>query len=446
MKRRNKRVKYIVLFLTGIFTIFLLLNYTYTKVYAEEDLCPGIDDDTWECVDYLSTQSEALHQKESDLEKELEDEEYQQLSLSQKINYITSQISQSEKLIESMEVEISAKTVEIGLLEKELLEKEDNISIMKQEISILEESVNQRIEESYKYSFIGTLEIFLDGGDLDSILRRTKYLIETREKDKEALSNMNDKVGELKAEELELASKKESLEQKKVDLEDEKTDLVAEKTELDKQKSEKDRLLVESKAREAELLVELKATKERTQELDNYILAYINAHMDDLKFTKSVTKGQPIGYIYPSATRCSNGPHLHFAIDSRKNAKEFYPTVDIYASGYLNIGSASGRTPAADGWTYPYVLAGAYAVPIMGSGVYITQDYHDPNLNYIKDPGEDQYYATDLSKDGISGSTVVVAAEAGAVAWGVDPCDQTYAVVKHSNGYRTIYVHLQSME
>ncbi len=124
----KSKIKYIFLFVIGIFSIFLTLNYTYTKVYAEEDLCPDIDDNTEECLEYLNKKHNALEAEQSDLQTQLKDEEYQQLSLNEKISYLSGQISQSEKLIETMEVEISAKTVEIGLLEKEILSKKINES------------------------------------------------------------------------------------------------------------------------------------------------------------------------------------------------------------------------------------------------------------------------------------------------------------------------------
>jgi len=83
---------------------------------------------------------------------------------------------------------------------------------------------------------------------------------------------------------------------------------------------------------------------------------------------------------------------------------------------------------------------------MVGSGVYITQDYHDPNLNYVKDSTESQYYATDISKLGGSANATIVAAEAGYVKRGTDYCGQDYVIIYHPNlyntQYRSIYVHL----
>lgn len=429
----KSKIKYIFLFVIGIFSIFLTLNYTYTKVYAEEDLCPDIDDDSPECLDYLKDKYNDLSDRNTEIADELEEEEYEQLSLSEKIEYLTDQISQSEKLIEAMEVEIDAKTVEIRLLEKEILSKEDSISIMKQEISILEESVNQRIEESYKYSFIGTLEIFLNGGDLDTILRKTKYLIATREKDKEALSGMNDKVGELKAEELELASEKESLEQKKVELEDEKTDLVAEKKELDGQKAKKDVLLAQSKAREAELSAEYANNVKTISDLDAAIIAYIAEHGDEARSYGHVVAGDWIGGM--GNTGASSGAHLHFSIKSNYSGNPCSGDIKIL-SGYLIEGEASWKT-GWDGWVWPVIHAGSLPLPIAGPYVVMSQDYHQ---GYAIDLISYRYWGDIYGNYGAP----VYAVMEGELFKDTDGNGGVYAYIRHSNGWTTCYLHLQN--
>ena len=454
MRKGNKRVKHIVLFLTGIFTIFLTLNFTYTKVYAEDSLCPStMDPNSWECYNYLSKKSSELKKQQSSLEDKLADEEYAQLNLTQKINYITNQISQSEKLIESMEVEISAKTVEIGLLEKELLEKEDSISIMKQEISILEESVNQRIEESYKYSFIGTLEIFLNGGDLDSILRKTKYLIETREKDKEALSEMNDKVGELKAEELELASEKEVLESKKVELEEQKTGLVTEKKELDEQKEEKNILLAESKAKQKEYQEDLAYVSEVISSVDQIKtdLLYELYKSGQLGDGAPVQKSQPIGK--EGHTGCSFGSHLHYEVRTSAGIR-INPD-----DGYLNVGGL-----------YSSITSGSYYSPLAGAILTGTYTSSHKALDMVSTVEGNQNYEkytvpyglcsdvdnilnyrrytlklADWNKAYLTGEGAnVYASESGTIYFKTYSDGGRAAIIEHEDGSTTFYLHLQN--
>jgi hypothetical protein len=352
MKRKN--IEYISLFVMGILVLFLSLNFTYTKVYAE-DLCPGIPDDSQECLEYLQNEYDQLQGEKSNLQKRLEAEEYQQLSLGEKINYLSKQISQSEKLIASKEVEINTQTVEIYLLEKDIQKKEDSIAVMKQEISVLEESVSQRIEESYKYSFIGTLEIFLDGGDFGSILRKTKYLIETREKDKIALVEMNDRVGELRAEELALADEKKSLEEKRYQLEEDRTQLVTDKKELDVQKAEYNKLLTESKLKSAEYEAKINSLTKAAAEIDNAVAKLILQLYNTGKLGDGthVGRGDVIGI--DGHTGCAYGTHLHYVV--YKNNVIQNPL--NYLTG-----------------TY-YLSSGFFHVPM--SGAVLTQGYRPPN-------------------------------------------------------------------
>ena len=53
------------------------------------------------------------------------------------------------------------------------------MSILKQEISALGATVNERITESYKYSFMNIFELFLDSDSMSSVLRKVKYLAST---------------------------------------------------------------------------------------------------------------------------------------------------------------------------------------------------------------------------------------------------------------------------
>jgi peptidoglycan hydrolase CwlO-like protein len=442
MKRKNILVIIGLVFFL-IFSFIFLSSYKDEPVFAQASCPSSMDPDSSECLNYLYLQLEILREQEGTIQKQLEDEEYQQLTLSEKITYINNQITQTEKVIKSLEVEIAANDVEIKLFEEAITELEDNISLLKQEILILEESVTKRVTESYKYSYVGPLELFLDIKNLSNILRKTKYLAMTRSQDKKSLENYGVKIDDIESEERILAEKKADLQIARNSIEEERIELSETRESLSIQKVERERLLAESKAKQAELLVELKRNKEIQSQLDAKIIAYINAHMGEMVEEGYVAKGGKIGYIYPGGNSCSgsSGPHLHFGA-STTSSGSFYTNIDLYKGGYLAMGAPSGVPIAPDGWDYKLLLPGKYSVPIAGSGVYITQDYHDPNLNYVQDYGETQFYATDLSKLGGSANATVLAAEAGWVSRGRDYCGQDYVIIKHPNGYRTIYVHL----
>lgn len=428
----KKIVKIAVLVLSFLGVFFLLFLYKDKNVYASASCPSTMNPDSMECLNYLKDQLEKLQNQQSSLQKQLSSEEYAQLSLQGKINYITNQITQTEKIITTLEVEIAASDVSIKLLEKDITEKEDYISLLRQETTILEKTVNQRITESYKYSFIGAFEIFLDVKNFSSAIRRTKYLIATRSQDIISLQDYSKKITDLKDEELELSKQKAELQLERNKIEEEKLELAEESKNLITQKNEKSRLLAESKAKEEALLQALRKNKDLQKKLDAEILEYINTHMSSIVNSGPVYKGDVIGYVYPGASSCSTGSHVHFGID--KNSSGYFSANVNPFPTYLTWGAGSGII-GWDGWNWPYIYSKNYHVPISGS-VIMTQDYHSG-------------YAIDLSKPGGSANAPVLAADNGTLWKGIDKCGQRYAIIVHNKSssykynYRTIYVHLK---
>jgi hypothetical protein len=428
MKSLSKIIT-ILLLSVGIF--LGLSSYKEDGVYAIS--CPPkMNPDSMECLNYLKDQLEKLQKQQSSISKQLSSEEYQQLSLQGKISYITNQVAQTEKLIKTLEVEVAASDVSIKLLEVNITEKEDYISLLRQEADILQKTVTQRITESYKYSFVGAFEIFLDVKNFSSAIRRTKYLITTRSQDIKSLEEYAKKIETLKEEEEELSKQKAELQIQRNRREEEKLQLADERETLVSQKAEKTRLLAESKAKEEALLQALRKNKDLQKKLDAEILAYINTHMTSIVKSGPVYKGDRIGYVYPSSSRCSTGPHVHFGID---NSSSGYFSNDVKPfPTFLTWGAGSG-IKGWDGWNYPYVYSNNYQLPIAGS-VIMTQDYHSG-------------YAIDLCKPGGCANAPVIAVDNGTLWRGVDNCGQNYAIIVHNKtssykyGYRTIYVHLK---
>lgn len=177
------------------------------SVHAQVSSCPE-SMPTLDRYNCLQDEYEKLQKNQGTIQKKLNNEDYQQLSLNEKISYINNQVIQTENVINSLHLEILTQDIEIDLLSKEIQTMEDDLSILKQEIYTLQETVDKRVVESYKYSHVGFLELFMDVRNIDNILRKTKYLIETREKDRNALEEYNDKVIDLENNEVLLAEKK----------------------------------------------------------------------------------------------------------------------------------------------------------------------------------------------------------------------------------------------
>lgn len=425
MKKNNLKMIIVTILL------FSLITLIPTGFVKAESLCPSyMDPDSRDCLNYLRKQLSSINSNLSTLEKNLQNEQYQQLSLRQKIDYITRQISETEKVIAVLRIEIAANDVEISLLSKEIQTKEDDLNLLNQEIKILKETVNKRISESYKFSFITPFEVLLNVKNFETILRKTKYLLETRAKDKISLAKFTLKTEDLEKEEDLLSIKKGELQQVRNSSEEEKLRLDEQKVQLDNQKAERTRLLAESEKKELELIASFEANRAKQASIDDAIMRYVQEHGDQMADYGWVKKGDWIGKMDGSPNGCSTGYHLHFSIDRiGSGLYEGFGQVDPWA-GYLRKGPDFWRT-SASGWKYYYIRSGSFGLPLAGS-VVLTQDYHSSVRKAI-----DIYSLNGYGAE-------VYAAMEGNLYKSTDRCGDTYAVIKNVNtGLRTAYYHLQ---
>ncbi|MDD2270159.1 MAG: hypothetical protein PHG60_01065 [Candidatus Dojkabacteria bacterium] len=411
----------------GFLSILLL---SQVPLRTEAASCPSsMDPSSIECLDYLRNQLNDLSRKNSSIQSQLSNEEYKQLSLSQKLDYIANQIEQTEKVIKSLEIELAAKNIEMKILEEKIEKTEDSIGLSRQEINQLEGTVNQRITESYKYSFIGALELFLDTKNLDQILRKTKYLLTTREKDAEQLESYASLVRELEVEEKELAKQRSELEATKLKMEEQQEELLIEKSNLDSQKVERERLLVQSKQKAAELEAQYVKNVKALSDLDTAIIAYINKYGDQAVNSGYVNGNTWIGRMGNSGY--SFGDHLHFSMN---NGTGDLCGGNINILGNQFIQGGGSWIVGWDGWRWPYMYAGSLPLPIAGPHVIMSQNYHHGTaIDLIS-------YKADYSKN--YGAPIYSVME-GQLYKGTDPYGGKYAYIKHNNGWRSCYLHLQ---
>jgi len=419
------------LFFIGILSFFILSLYRYNPVIAQAECPAHMSPSSVECLDYLRQELNKIDKQQGNIQRQLKNVEYQKLSLEEKIEYTNNLITQAESGIKKLQLEIASTDIEITLLEKEIRDKEDGISILKQEIEILNSTVNERLTESYKYSFINQFELLLDLKNISSMLKKIKYLEITRVQDKKALEEYTNKTADLVIEEKELSGKKEELSEKREAVETEKIQLGEEKISLDAQKRERESLLSKARIQEAQLNATYQQNLLKRQRLDSAIIAYIGKYGDQAVNEGPVSTGAWIGRM--GNTGQSSGAHLHFSMRASHSGNPCDGTIPIL-DGYLRQGAGSWIT-GWDGWNWPYIHAGSWSLPIAGPHVIMSQNYH-------------QGYAIDLisykADRTVNLGAPIYAVMGGTLYKSTDGYGGKYAYIRHNNGWTSCYLHLQN--
>lgn len=424
------KLKKIVLTITFILSFLFFTSFLATRKEQKvsADLTCPTNMTQAQCLTYFQQQYNQLQQQQGSIQTQISNEQYQQLSLQDKITYMTNQITQTQNVIQSLEVEIAANDIQIKLLQSDIQDKEDSIGIMKQEISVLEGTVNKRVTETYKYSFLSPFDLFLDSKSFSEILSKTKYLIASRTQDISSLEDYSQKATALKKQQDSLTVQKAELQTKEDAILAERADLATQNKNLQSQVDEKNSLLAQSQQKEATLLATYQKNLKQLSDLDATIIAYVG--LGNLKNGTYVIAGTRIGSM--GNTGNSGGYHLHFSVRYGQSGNPCEGNVPIL--NYFTVGTASWIT-GSDGWQWPYMYPGTWSLPIAGPLVVMSQDYHEGlaidlisfNANYSVNYGAPIY-----------------AIKSGVLYKATDGYGGVYAYIRQDDGNTSCYLHIQN--
>ncbi len=429
LKRFSIKITISIIMLVGLFATLTNIASPAPKVNAYDTSCPD-HMTAEECLEYLQEQSEQIHEERNELDSSIESENMEQMSLSQQIAYLANKIKDTELSITEKELDIEKKNVEIRLLGEDIIELQNSIDTLVQEINNLEEIIDDRTAASYKLTFVSPLEILLDSKNFESMMRRTKYLVETRKKDRELLADMASSKQQLEKDEQILTDKKKEVQEKRNSIESQMAELAEDKNNLESQKSHQAELLAESRRREQDLLDDLQANRAAQEAIDTAIAQKIQELWESGEIGEGtpISAGTVIGQM--GNTGLSYGAHLHFSIDDG-NSMACYGNIDPW-SGYFQKGP--DYWAHYGGWYYYYVHPVSVNSPLHGRPI-LTQNYHQGTA--IDMVTVDQY-------GNLIGEGAPVYSIKGGTYWsGVDGYGGKFAVIEHHDGTRSCYLHLK---
>lgn len=282
--------------------------------YASASACPESmpNEERLECLKQEMSKIEG--QKQS-VEGSIDSENFEQLSLYEQINYLSSLVEETELKISEIEIDIETKNLEVILLGESILELQNNIDTLLQEINRLELRISDRTVTSYKISLMSPVEVMLESQDLETMMRRMKYLLEMKKKDREILVDMKGSRLELEEEEEKLAQMRSEVQEKRNEVENQRSELAEERANLKSQTGQQQLLLAESQLREQEYLQELQRLQTLETQANQQIAQLIMQMYEQgqLGDGTNVNRGDYIGQQGHSGY--SYGSHLHFSVN-----------------------------------------------------------------------------------------------------------------------------------
>ncbi|MEX0621794.1 MAG: peptidoglycan DD-metalloendopeptidase family protein [Candidatus Woykebacteria bacterium] len=369
-----------------IFSIALL--FTASGVFAHNDQSHGKN--SGGLIDQLN---ENLR-KQEELRNKIANAQQQQKSLKSEIDYLNNQI-------ELTRLEIEETKTRLTQLASDIDDVTLKLNQTKEDIDYTESVAQLRLRTIYKQSYNGTVDSFLGSDSFNDFLVRQKYTEVIREQDLALLEELESLKKQFSGQKLTLEGKQKKEEELKKDLEQKNSDLAA-------QESSKEYVLGQTRNNEKEY---------------QRLLAQVQSEIASIAAALGgggvrlgpVKKGEVIAF--QGNTGCSTGSHLHFGFYIGGRAVNPKPYLDSGALRWPLSSPTVTQWFGANYWWY----WNNFGMP-GHNGIDMVQ-YHGAPILAARDGVA--YLATDGSACWLTGT----------VGKGI--------VIHHSNGWQTIYWHIQ---
>ena len=304
---------------------------------------------------------------------------------------LTSKVSVIQYQKDGIDTQVNNLNSQIATLTTQIAETEDELVEMNESIDKTVELFCQRMRANYMSGSSSFFEIFLQTGDISSLLNRLEMFKRVTDNDQKLVTQLEGEIATAEELKTQLSEKKESSEIKK-------TELTAKKVELDASIAEYDDILIEIETKVAEHKTVLAKMNGKIAEAEDEVAAYKD---DQTAIEAAIKKAEQQQQQKPSGG--SSGNH----------------------------GSATGNI-SSSGWMWPVPTSSAYISSVYGWR-------NDPISGKRK-----FHYGIDIAAPG---GSKIIAPKDGTVVYTKHQTSGygIHLLVNHNNGYYTLYGHCQSL-
>lgn len=409
------------------FAILAAFIFVITALYSTLHLVQAQEEP--KNKDEIRSEYEQVRDEIAKYEKEIADLENKERTLSNQIAQFESQITLTQLQVQRTQTEITQLKDEIKKLQYEV----DSLEVHLEKLSL---NLAKRAVDRYERGDITPLKLIATTDGFSNLVTKYAYAAYMQESDKEYLLSLKKNQDNVEVVKVERQKKQEEVQKKQVELQ-------RLQSSLNNQKKAKEQVLVVTKNDEDKFRQLLEAARSKEQSLAKLIFrdgkVSYSMGIYGLARRGSVTKGSRIGTMGNSgAPRCSTAAHLHFEVlenarvtDSSVQGDLINPLAYVRSkevSYFRSNNTLDVKAFGAGSWDWPL------ANPV------ITQEFGKTAWSQRYTSG----FHTGIDMVDYN-NYAVTAPEGGTLSYAKIACGNpiNIAILEHSGGVVSIYLHLQ---